>query len=256
MKDEATYRDLIKMELSEDPKHSALNWRTSDMEVVVKSHQKFLEGVALTGCTVNETILTKCLCKHFECSQAVCKEFAEKMARALSWCRSKCKPGHYSTGSKTTPAVQSVMSAIKSCHTESPCPKTQPESQTDTPCPESPVDLCGQDSYDNLWASDGEDPCQGSDAMDGLRKLQEAFGEEVTSNTACSSRSVLPCPPSPMSIASSSCVGSPAGKLSGATEVLPSKVPGVFWNHKWPKLVPGFKNNMKQNVSFCAKLAQ
>jgi hypothetical protein len=223
LKDEGTYRNLIKLHLSEDPKHSALNWSTSDMERVVKTHEKFLEGVALTGLTINETMLTKCLTKHFECNASVCKEFAQKIAQALSWCRGKCKPGRYSSGIKTSPPVQCVMSAIKSCQPESPCPQSQTES------PESPVDLCGPD--EDLCASQSEDLYQGSEAMEGFRKLQEAFGEEVTSNTACSSRTVLPCPSSPMSIASSSRIGSPAGKMGVAAEVLPNKV-FVFFENK------------------------
>jgi hypothetical protein len=215
LKAEATYKMLIKLHLSKDPKHSTGDWNTSDLDHVVKCHEKFLEGVALTGSRINETVLSKCLYQHFNCSPQQCKDFARKMAQALSWCRSKCKGGRFSSGKKTSPHASRIRGAILGCQSEWSWSRT--ESPTDL---EAPIDLVEPDSPPKL-EDDG-----GDDALVALRNLQEAFGEGPISTTACSSRKVLD-PPSPMSIASSSCVGSPVGKPGGAAEVpVTIKVPG------------------------------
>ena len=214
LKDESTYTMLIKLHLDEDPKHSTAAWNTSDLEHVVKFHAKFLEGVAATGCSINEIMLTKCLSQHFDCSPQQCKDFAIKMQQALSWCRGRCKPGRFSTGKKTAPEVQRVMSAIKGSSTESQGSGDQEH-----------VDLCGPDTPPQ---EEGEGASGGDDALAALRKLQEAFGEDPISTTACSSRTKLLDPLSPISIASSSCPNSPAGALSGAAMPVQREVPGFF----------------------------
>ena len=77
---------LIKLHLS-DPKHSTNKWASSDLEHVVNNYHMFLEGGALTGCMINETILAKRMSQQCQSSWQDCEELAEKMAHALSWCR-------------------------------------------------------------------------------------------------------------------------------------------------------------------------
>ena len=60
LKDEKAYTALIKAHL-EDPKHTTKHWNSSDLDFVVGHYVQFLCGVAHTGCSINETILAKCL---------------------------------------------------------------------------------------------------------------------------------------------------------------------------------------------------
>ncbi len=117
---EKKYMNLIKLHLN-DPGHtSALNWNTTDLAVVTVHHEKFLCEVARTGRSIHVAMLTKCLHEHFNsrCS----RDFAQKLADALAFCRAKGKPSRryrisktILTGeitSKTASAVKAVISAI------------------------------------------------------------------------------------------------------------------------------------------------
>ena len=64
--DEDTYKVLIKLHI-EDPYRSTDHWISSDLDFVVQHHVEFLCGVAETGCTINEKILTKCFKDVFSC---------------------------------------------------------------------------------------------------------------------------------------------------------------------------------------------
>ena len=101
LKDEEPYKALIKTHLP-DPRTTTKHWNSSDLDMVVGHYVKFLCAVALTGCTVNETILTKCL-RELYASHAQCNDLAKKMAEALSYCREKSK--RISSGAKTGAAV-------------------------------------------------------------------------------------------------------------------------------------------------------
>ena len=85
-KDEEAYKALIKAHLT-DPSKTSLNWKSSDLDLVVGHHVQFLCGVAHTGCNINETLLARCLRDMFASSTQECKEFAKKLAEALSYCR-------------------------------------------------------------------------------------------------------------------------------------------------------------------------
>ncbi len=116
---EKMYKNLIKLHLN-DPGHtSSLNWNTTDLAVVTVHHEKFLCEVARTGCSIHVAMLTKCLHEHFNsrCS----RDFAQKLADALAFCRAKGKPSrtykgkrlrHGKITSKTASAVKAVISAI------------------------------------------------------------------------------------------------------------------------------------------------
>ena len=220
LKEPYVYNSLIKLHLPEDPKHSTKLWNCSNLEFVVRRYEKFLIGVASTGCSINETVLTKCLTKAFANSAHECNDFAKKMGTVLSFCREKCKAGRCSTGSKTSAAVWNVMEAIKE-------KKGCLGDGADVPDTASPVDLEG------LATPPKQGAC-GDDALAALIELQKAFGEEPVSDAACSSITVL-VPPSPISVGSSSCAASPEGKIStaassglgGAAEVaIAREVPG------------------------------
>ena len=207
LKDECLYKQLIKMHL-EDPSHTTRKWNHMDMDKLAENYQEFLCCIAQTGCKINVTIFTKCLRNHFESSPPMCKSFAQKMADVLSECRSKCKPGRVSSGSKTNRAVLAIMGAI------------------------------GKDSVDEVPGS-SEDECavmlpgtpprkeKHSEAANALRMLEEAFGADAASRTACSSRSEL-VPDSPISVASSIQGQSPQQCVvakAAYTPDLPLKVP-------------------------------
>ena len=183
LKDEEAYRALIKAHL-QDPRKTTQIWNCSDLDYVVSQHVKFLCGIAFTGCSINETILTKCMRDMFPGAQE-CKDLAKKLAEALSHCRYKAKPGRMSSGSKTPAAVMQVIAAIRTGSGEI---EESPPSPVTSPAPSTPP------------RSDG-------DASRALKMLQEAFGEEATmpiSATAAPSKGqAISLDDSPVSVASS-----------------------------------------------------
>jgi len=181
LKDEEAYRALIKAHL-QDPRKTTQIWNCSDLDYVVSQHVKFLCGIAFTGCSINETILTKCMRDMFPGAQE-CKDLAKKLAEALSYCRSKGV--RMSSGSKTQAAVMQVIAAIRTGSGEI---EESPPSPVTSPAPSTPP------------RSDG-------DASRALKMLQEAFGEEATmpiSATAAPSKGqAISLDDSPVSVASS-----------------------------------------------------
>jgi hypothetical protein len=184
LKDEEAYKALIKAHL-EDPRKTTKHWNSSDLDFVVGHYVQFLCGVALTGCSINETMLTKCMRDMFPGAQE-CKDLAKKLAEALSHCRYKAKPSRMSSGSKLSAAVMQVIAAMRTGSgeiEESPTPST-----VASPAPSTPP------------RSDG-------DASRALKMLQEAFGEEATmpiSATAAPSKGqAISLDDSPVSVASS-----------------------------------------------------
>jgi hypothetical protein len=234
LKDVEVYITLIKLSLPEDPKHTTKNWRSADLEFVVGHFENFLTGVAQTGLCINTKVLTKCLRQQFASSHQECKEFAHKMQMALAFCRAKSKPGRFTSGKKTSTPVLNLMSAIS---------KRAQLHEADVSDSSSLVDLEEPVLEEPATppTKKGQGACD-DDALAALRKLQEAFGEEHISTTACSS-TVLE-PPSPMSIASSSCFGSPlvVKMSSGASS---SKDHAA----ELPK-VPGFSECALQSLLF------
>ena len=221
LKDPDAYKSLIKLHLDQDPRHSTERWNSSDLDVVVGHYEKFLIGVANTGCKINEKVLTKSLTHSFANSAKECNSFAKKMHSALGFCRNKCREGQCSTGAKTSAAVWRVMEAIKAS-------KGCLEDGADVPDTASPVDLVEP-------ATPPKQGACGDDAMAALMKLQRAFGEEPVSDAACSSITLLD-PPSPVSVCSSSCAASPEGKMSTAA----SSSLGAAAETTVARKVPGF----------------
>jgi hypothetical protein len=85
---EQMYRNLIRMHL---PGHtSSLNWNTTNLAMVTAHHEKFLCEVGRTGCSIHVKILAKCLVEHFNCMGW--RNFANKLADALAFCRANGKP--------------------------------------------------------------------------------------------------------------------------------------------------------------------
>jgi hypothetical protein len=234
LKDVEVYITLIKLNLPEDPKHTTKNWRSADLEFVVGHFENFLTGVAQTGLCINTKVLTKCLRQQFASSHQECKEFAHKMQMALAFCRAKSKPGRFTSGKKTATPVLNLMSAISKRAQLHEAAVSDSSSLVDL---EEPV----LEEPATPPTKKGQGACD-DDALAALRKLQEAFGEEHISTTACSS-AVLE-PPSPMSIASSSCFGSPlvVKMSSGASS---SKDHAA----ELPK-VPGFSECALQSLLF------
>ena len=210
LKDEDTYKALIKTHL-QDPRHTTKHWNSSDLDFVVGHHVKFLCAVALTGCSLNETILTKCLRDMFASSRQECQDCAHKLAEALSYCRSKAKPGRVTSGAKTNAAVKEVIAAIKSGHGDkelSPSPQHQPSSvaaQSDV------VEICSTPPRKQLNGGD-------EDVSQALKMLQEASTEEISAAAPSKPSRLMD---SPVSIASSA---SPPGSTSS------SKVPALPTN--------------------------
>ena len=138
LKDEETQMFLIKLHL-EDPKRSTKHWTNSDMDFVVGHHVGFLCGVALTGCSINETVFAKCLKDLFACSFQECKDFAKKLAQALSHCRAKTKPGRMSSGLRQEAGVLRVIAAIKGAGGSSGSLSAASDSQQpESPAPSTP----------------------------------------------------------------------------------------------------------------------
>jgi hypothetical protein len=185
LKDEEAYRALIKAHL-QDPRKTTQHWNSSDLDFVVGHHVQFLCGIALTGCSINETILTKCMRDMFPGAQE-CKDLAKKLAEALSYCRSKTKPGRMSSGSKTPAAVLQVLAAIRTSSGE--------RERSPTPSPAA------------YSTAPSTPPRSDGDASRALKMLQEAFGEEATmpiSATAAPSKGqAISLDDSPVSVASS-----------------------------------------------------
>ena len=209
MKDEDTYKALIKTHL-QDPRHTTKHWNSSDLDFVVGHHVKFLCAVALTGCSLNETILTKCLRDMFASSRQECQDCAHKLAEALSYCRSKAKPGRVTSGAKTNAAVKEVIAAIKSGHGDkelSPSPQHQPSSvaaQSDV------VEICSTPPRKQL---NGDD----DDVSQAFKMLQEAFTEESSAAAPSKPSRLMD---SPVSIASSA--SPPRSASSSMVPALPT----------------------------------
>ena len=204
LKDEETYKALIKSHLS-DPKHTTKHWRTGDLDVVVHHHVEFLRKVAMTGCKINETILQKCLKDMFASTGQECKEFAKKLAEALSYCRSKRKG--LSTGAKLHASVLEVVNAINTFQNGA---EDSPRSSPSPPAPSEEDFVSGEDLVEIDTPPRRK---TGSDGLDALMELRKAFGEE-DSNARASLGLINVDPDSPMSIASSA--SSPIPKMSTA----------------------------------------
>ena len=209
LKDEDTYKALIKTHL-QDPRHTTKHWNSSDLDFVIGHHVKFLCAVALTGCSLNETILTKCLRDMFASSRQECQDFAHKLAEALSYCRSKAKPGRVTSGAKTNAAVKEMIAAIKTGHGDkelSPSPQHQPSSvaaQSDV------VEICSTPPRKQL---NGDD----DDVSQAFKMLQEAFTEEVSAAAPSKPSRLMD---SPVSIASSA--SPPRSASSSMVPALPT----------------------------------
>ena len=209
LKDEDTYKALIKTHL-QDPRHTTKHWNSSDLDFVVGHHVKFLCAVALTGCSLNETILTKCLRDMFASSRQECQDFAHKLAEALSYCRSKAKPGRVTSGAKTNAAVKEMIAAIKTGHGDkelSPSPQHQPSSvaaQSDV------VEICSTPPRKQL---NGDD----DDVSQAFKMLQEAFTEESSAAAPSKPSRLMD---SPVSIASSA--SPPRSASSSMVPALPT----------------------------------
>ena len=209
LKDEDTYKALIKTHL-QDPRHTTKHWNSSDLDFVVGHHVKFLCAVALTGCSLNETILTKCLRDMFASSRQECQDCAHKLAEALSYCRSKAKPGRVTSGATTNAAVKEVIAAIKSGHGDkdlSPSPQPQPSSaaaQSDV------VEICSTPPRKQL---NGDD----DDVSQAFKMLQEAFTEESSAAAPSKPSRLMD---SPVSIASSA--SPPRSASSSMVPALPT----------------------------------
>ena len=180
--------NLIKLHLNE-PGHTSLNWNTNDLAVVTQHHEKFLCGVARTGFnSINVAMLCKCLVMHFnKCrnNKGCCRDFAQKLAHALAFCRAEGKPSRSCKGkpsrllhgkitSKTASAVKAVISAINGSE--------EGEAAEELDAPSSRLLLEEED------APRAADMVAGGAAA-ALQRLQEAFGESQGSATACSSTS-------------------------------------------------------------------
>ena len=209
LKDEDTYKALIKTHL-QDPRHTTKHWNSSDLDFVIGHHVKFLCAVALTGCSLNETILTKCLRDMFASSRQECQDFAHKLAEALSYCRSKAKPGRVTSGAKTNAAVKEMIAAIKTGHGDkelSPSPQHQPSSvaaQSDV------VEICSTPPRKQL---NGDD----DDVSQAFKMLQEAFTEESSAAAPSKPSRLMD---SPVSIASSA--SPPRSASSSMVPALPT----------------------------------
>ena len=204
LKDEEAYTALIKAHL-EDPRKTTQSWKCSDLDFVVGKHVEFLCGVAFTGCTINETILTKCMRDMFPGAQE-CKDMSKKLAEALSYCRAKKKPSSFSTGCKLDKAVMQVIDAIKTGSGDSQEQSPTP-SLAASPAPSTP-------------------PRSEGDAAKALKKLQEAFGEEIASSgtAAASKGNAISLVDSPISIASSEDIFESPGPVPVATAPSSSSV--------------------------------
>ena len=209
LKDEETYKALIKTHL-QDPRHTTKHWNSSDLDFVVGHHVKFLCAVALTGYSLSETILTKCLRDMFASSRQECQDFAHKLAEALSYCRSKAKPGRVTSGAKTNVAVKEVIAAIKTGLGDkelSPSPQPQPSSAAVQP---DVVEICSTPPRKQLNGDD-DDVCQA------LKMLQEAFTEEISAAAPSKPSRLMD---SPVSIASSA--SPPRSTSSSMVPALPT----------------------------------
>ena len=219
LKGEEGYIRLMKLHLLQDPKHCSNWWKSSDLDFVCGNFADFLVGVAGTGCSINRNMFAKCLMKHFVSSQQECKEFAAKLAMCLAFCRERGRPGRMTSGKKTSDGVMRVVRALLA--------KKQEDSSEADPgsAYESPVVV----EVPATPPRQGDACAHGGGALGALRKLQEAFGTEATT---ASMPTMLG---SPVSIASSSCAGSPVAKMSPVSfsslfgdEGLTKKVPGPY----------------------------
>ena len=111
-KNEAVYLKAVKLHL-EEPSHTTLKWNDAELGNVAAAHAEFLKCIAATGQNINVTMLTKCLRDQFKSSSELCKSFAQKMAAALSHCRSKGKSCNMAGGGKLDPAVLAIIAAMK-----------------------------------------------------------------------------------------------------------------------------------------------
>ena len=186
LKDEETYTTLIKSHLG-DPKRTTQHWKSSDLDLVASHYVSFLCGIARTGCSINETMLTKCLKDMYAGSQE-CKDMAKKLAETLSHCRNKAKPGRMSTGTKTPKPVLEIIDAIKNGSNEKPVAKSASSQsiEDEPPAPQTPV-------------KNDE-----SDAMTSLQMLQDAFGVEAAAPAPAKAASskTIDLSGSPISVAS------------------------------------------------------
>ena len=133
------------------------------MDLVVSHFSGFLSAVALTGHSFNETVLTKCLHKHFKCGPTQCKLFAQKMSAALIWCREISKSVR--SGSKTNEGVLQVVRAIQSGKGQA--------SSSPSPSPSlSPAPATPPKRHEPL----------GDDAASAYQHLQDVFGGALPSS--------------------------------------------------------------------------
>ena len=220
LKDEKAYMALIKAHLQE-PSKTTLQWKCSDLDVVVGHHVHFLCGVAHLGCSINETLLTKCLRDMFASSTQECKEFAKKLAEALSYCRAKAKPGQCSSGVKTHAAVLQVIGAVRTAKGEvdkgkSPSPSPSPAS----PSP-SPTSAAAVEAEESEVEVVGTPPRKSGPEL-ALENLMKAFADDI-SEAAPSKPKALD--DSPISIASSAASPPQVSTASSSTlQFLPLQV--------------------------------
>jgi hypothetical protein len=171
---EKMYKNLIKLHLNAQRHTSSLNWNTTDLAVVTVHHERFLCEVARTGCSIHVAMLTKCLHEHL--NSGCSRDFAQKLADALAFCKAKGKPSRTSMSkrllrgkitSKTASAVKAVISAIKGSILAS---SEEGEAVEDLDAPSSPLLLEEEDAPGDMVAGD---------AAAALQRLQEPFDKRA-----------------------------------------------------------------------------
>ena len=109
LKDPDVLENFVKKHVKEEPRLTSLLWKSSDMEVVVDSHNEFLVALAQNGYRRMHTALRQALKRQFDTSVPELNVFAKQMSEALSFCRQKRK--RVFSGSKTSAGVLKVIRA-------------------------------------------------------------------------------------------------------------------------------------------------
>ena len=234
LKDADMYNKLIKLHLPTEPKQCSLYWSTSDMEVIVGHFTSFLCAIASTGHKIDKAVLTKELQKFFSSSQQECKDFATKLADALSYCRF-CRKS-LKNGSKTSAPVLRVINAMNIDKKDESVFGVRSSSSSSLATPATPPVMEKQPSEESC--EDAEESL--GDTAKALQAIERAFGtgsavedesapgpvdqlvERVLGTGSAAEDESAPSLVdlrSPISVASSSVADSPAKMASASSRV-------------------------------------
>ena len=212
-KEAAVYESAVKLHL-EEPSHTTLKWNSADLGNVAAQFEGFLKCMAATGQMINVTMLTRALRAYFKSSPDECKAFAQKMAAALSHCRSKGKGCNMAGGEKLGPQVLAIIAAMKEARPAG----LQPGSSSAT--------LDVSSSADEDAAAQAPTTPETGAVL--LKRMQEQWGEPSDGPA----RSIVM--DSPISIASS--LSPEAPKNSAASSSMPADPPTVYEPPKPPQV--------------------